>query len=382
MGLFSKLFHRDKSSDEDVSAANQFAAVTHAVNEPESSSIISDDMKGTLQELARSGNEYWKFSQSSRELKTTAEPDFYADYNRPGEIINYNEASMNDGIRGFSFTTQTELGRCSMYGDQVTHFVFDEENPQFRTIMTAPYHKGAGGLQELQSPSLLIGETYSINSREGLHAILDKASTIAIAIFADGLFTSEHDEQEQHYNDIGCPLTAAVVHYIQENYELYNAHDAQCIRENVDQIIDAAEQELLKKQLETLDLKNDDLYIDGRAYALKLTEEQYNVFEQIRQNSVAQIHYSDGSIIMCADNKPDIQLQTNEGAISIKLSDVSRIEIYDSSAKDQSDLADVVELITDKESHDIDGKSDQEHDSHNLRDIAKETHDIEHEERL
>ena len=79
----------------------------------------------TLEELAKSGNTYWKFTQSQKGMSSE------------NVYINCEKGKITEAIdkeEWLSFVRANTIAACLGYGDQLTKFVFDLSDPLFSSI--------------------------------------------------------------------------------------------------------------------------------------------------------------------------------------------------------------------------------------------------------
>ena len=108
--------------------------------------------KLTLQDLAKLGKTYWRFSQSE---KGRSQENCFAKY-LPSQI------TVAEKGEKLSFASEDTIAVCFMYGDILTKLNFDITDTKFKEIMNCKVHKTGNILGEYQSEKLLTEENYSL----------------------------------------------------------------------------------------------------------------------------------------------------------------------------------------------------------------------------
>lgn len=116
-----------------------------------------------LKDLSNNGHSYWKFSQSTP--GTSVEYPIYSEY-KEGEYT-----TAQDPDKRLSFVSDTTIAKCFMYGDQLTKFSFDTNNPKFLEISNQPYKYLGGGLGEHEAPILLVEKNYSLKEKSTIRLL-------------------------------------------------------------------------------------------------------------------------------------------------------------------------------------------------------------------
>lgn len=123
----------------------------------------SDEFAIELGSLVKENTTFWKFSQSE---KGKSYEDVFIEY-VPGKIT-----EAEDKSQGISFVMAYNLYKCYMYGDQISEFVFDFEDEQFKTIANSKAHRTGNGLGEFKADYLLTKNNYSLSFPETIVKIL------------------------------------------------------------------------------------------------------------------------------------------------------------------------------------------------------------------
>ena len=108
--------------------------------------------KLTLQDLAKLGKTYWRFSQSE---KGRSQENCFAKY-LPSQI------TVAEKGEKLSFASEDTIAVCFMYGDILTKLNFDITDTKFKEIMNCKVYKTGNILGEYQSEKLLTEENYSL----------------------------------------------------------------------------------------------------------------------------------------------------------------------------------------------------------------------------
>lgn len=108
--------------------------------------------KLTLQDIAKLGKTYWRFSQSE---KGRSQENCFAKY-LPSQI------TVAEKGEKLSFASEDTIAVCFMYGDILTKLNFDITDTKFKEIMNCKVNKTGNILREYQSEKLLTEENYSL----------------------------------------------------------------------------------------------------------------------------------------------------------------------------------------------------------------------------
>lgn len=210
-----------------------------------------------LAEIATKVNGFWKFSQSeSLGSKYSVEGNtYFANYNsEEGKIIYGKQISdseyascgsieegeqiikdeKGDNYRPLSFVSGTNLGKCFLYGNQITKFVFDTQNEDFKKIENTPIQMiCASSLDEIRTAKLVVEKSYSLKDIETIKMIIKMSDNDAARQFLTVKFDLDLYERLKAY---GYDESASFVKFIKDHYPIVYPKDMEIIRDNIDKI--------------------------------------------------------------------------------------------------------------------------------------------------
>lgn len=185
--------------------------------------------KKTLEELAIKGDTYWKFSQSVRGRSVE---NHFIDYIE-GTIITAEDCS-----KYLSFVPQSHIALCSMYGDTLTKFSFDLNDPLFDKIKDEQYTFYNSVLMEYDAKRLVVEKNYSLSDIETIGMVIEMSSCWdQITNFIYGL-PNYIDCLHKRLESYGYTESAAFVEYLEKNYNFYSFEDTENVRKNIHRIIE------------------------------------------------------------------------------------------------------------------------------------------------
>lgn len=179
----------------------------------------------TLKDLASTGKTYWKFSQSCEKIKSSAESQFL-DYPEHSIII-----AKDPEHEFLSFTSEENIGKCYMYGDQITQINIDLNDPEFQKIADTKLTYTGNGFGEFYAQKIYTGKNYSMRDPSNVAMVLRMSNTGAMMCFINGIF----GEQEQRFRKMGFKQSADMLAYIKNNY-MYRSDDMLRLKEDLDTI--------------------------------------------------------------------------------------------------------------------------------------------------
>lgn len=181
----------------------------------------------TLKDLAFTGKTYWKFSQSCKEIKSSAESHFL-------EYPEYSIIIAQNPERPFlSFTSQEYIGNCHMYGDQITQINIDLNDPEFLKIADTELGHIGASLGEYYAQKIYTGKNYSMRDPSNVAMVLRMSNVIAMRCFIWGSGSCEN--QVQRFRRMGFEQSANMLAYIQQNYKFY-LEDMQKLKKDLETI--------------------------------------------------------------------------------------------------------------------------------------------------
>jgi hypothetical protein len=195
--------------------------------------LLSDMIKrnnDTLAGLVDDGHTYWKFSQSQ---KGRSIESVYAQY-EPGMIT-----IAKDEDKLLSFVNETSVIKCYIYGDTLTKFAMDDQNPLFKIIEDEKVRYIGGGLGEYECKKLLTEKYYSLEDIETIRMLFQMAKNSSdIHIIFQGLLGKNLESYLRVYK---FENSANLLKFISENYYFKDINNSYAISENIDFIIEEFE---------------------------------------------------------------------------------------------------------------------------------------------
>ena len=181
----------------------------------------------TLKDLAFTGKTYWKFSQSCKGIKSSIEPHFL-EYPEHSIII-----AQNPEHQFLSFTSEENIGKCFMYGDQITQINIDLNDPEFQKIADTELSCPGSSLGEYRAQKIYTGKNYSMRDPSNVAMVIRMSNMSALRCFIWGLGVGV--DQVQRFRSMGFEQSADMLAYIKQNYKS-NSEDLQKLKKDLEEI--------------------------------------------------------------------------------------------------------------------------------------------------
>lgn len=195
----------------------------------------------TLYDLTKTGKTYWKFSQSSKDMRSSDEVVF----------LEYKENSIvhaEDKEKGLSFVPAEFIGKCCSYGDQITEIIVDVSNPLFQKIKDEPVITYDNSLGELESRKLYVGKSYSLKDPTTINKIIQLSNCKAVQCFLNGVMES----QENKLQRLGFLESAEYIKFIKSTHSYLYEKDIREIKEQINEIYNDFIKQKENQQMATL----------------------------------------------------------------------------------------------------------------------------------
>ena len=178
----------------------------------------------TLKVLAFTGKTYWKISQSCKEIKSSIESHFL-EYPEYSIII-----AQNPEHQFLSFVSEEDIGKCYMYGDQITQIIIDLNDSEFLKIADTKLGYTGSALGEYRAQKIYTGKNYSMRDPANVAMVLRMSNFSAMGSFIWGLGFGV--DQVQRFRRMGFEQSANMLAYIKHNYK-YNFEDMQKLKKDL-----------------------------------------------------------------------------------------------------------------------------------------------------
>lgn len=196
----------------------------------------------TLGDLADTGFSFWKFSKSSKDAPFVEA--LFAEYT-PGEIT-----IAEDADKWLSFVPSKCVGRCSMYGDQLTKLCFDKSDPLFREIADEPFRSFSNSFGELDAKRLLTEQNYSLKDLNTVKMIIEMSDAKGVNI----LLSNPFDAGNRRFKKLGFDETKEFLEYINEKYDSgLLENDVKRLKADIDSLVSEFHEEYIQRQADRHD---------------------------------------------------------------------------------------------------------------------------------
>lgn len=129
----------------------------------EKKDIAKENNISTMEDLAKTGKSYWKFTQS---IPGRSVEKQFIKYNK-GEIVN-----AEGTYPWLSFVEEQYLWKYVTYGDTLTKICTSEKNENFWRVKNSEVRLNPDGMDVFETPALLVEENYSLKEVSTIRKIV------------------------------------------------------------------------------------------------------------------------------------------------------------------------------------------------------------------
>ncbi len=171
------------------------------------------DKDDTLLKLSALNNNFCKFSQS---VKGRSIEKVFIAYTE-GKVVTAGDMKM-----GLSFVASESIGRCYLYGDQVTIFDFSYSELKKTGIADCHYNYTDNELKEYKAEKLLVKKNLSLSLPSTIKWIIDESNDHNAMMFLRGKLMG--DLLIDRLLDYGFENSYSVIKHIQDNFDVENPY--------------------------------------------------------------------------------------------------------------------------------------------------------------
>lgn len=197
--------------------------ITYIGNITNNDTVIETEHEpNNLEDLAKSGKTFWKFTQSHPGM---SHENLYSDYEE-GKIT-----VADDPVNWLSFTTSDRIGTCVGYGDRLTKLCFDLSNPLFNSIKDTEIIDRGNMFGEIISRKLLVEKNYSLEDPKTVCMIIKMSKEKSVRDMFSG-FSPVSEVLEKYKFDKSLDFCR----YIEERTDFAYFDQITDLKDNIDKI--------------------------------------------------------------------------------------------------------------------------------------------------